>query len=63
MLLSSSLIRSVAYNAQPMACVLQEVGPKGVLIIAIFFAVVIGLIIAILIAIGYRLKKRLKKKE
>ena len=36
---------------------LQEVGPEGVIVIAIFSAVVIGLIVAILIAIGYRLKK------
>jgi uncharacterized integral membrane protein len=38
---------------------LQEVGPKGVVSIAIFLAVVIGLLIAIIIAIGYRIKKRL----
>ena len=37
----------------------QEVGPEGVVRIAIFLAVVFGLLLAIIIAVGYRIKKRL----
>src|ERR1051325_1839507 len=48
----------LGYNSYRMRFLLQEVGPEGVVSIAIFLAVVIGLVIAIIIAIAYRIKKR-----
>ena len=49
----------VAALHSKMCLFLREVGPEGVVIIAIFLPVVIGLLVAIVIAIGYRIKKRL----
>lgn len=53
----------VVTSRQQMCFLLQEVGPQGIVIMAIFFAVVIGLLIAIVIAIAYRLKKRIRTKS